>query len=1008
MHNYYIMTRFRQLLVLFVALFFVGYPSADCANPGILNRVNKMQMEKWVNATFSKLSPDEKIEQLMVMMVRPEIGPEKSQIKDWVTNFNVGGLLFAEGTTVSQAELTNYAQSISKVPLMITLDGEWGLNMRLSDAPRFPRNLVVGALSNQALIYNYGREVARECRRMGIHVNFAPDLDVNDNPDNPVIGTRSFGDNPSAVAHDGIAYAKGLEDGGVLSAAKHFPGHGSTSQDSHKSLPTVTKNGLQLNLCELAPFRKYINAGLSGVLVGHLYVPAIDKREIPSSLSEKYVNELLVGKMKFNGLIFTDALNMKGALSSSSASICVQALKAGDDLLLAPLNLDSEVAAIKAAVANGTLSQALIDEKCKKMLRYKYALGLSKPQKVAVKDVSNDVYSAQAEVLRRKMWAGAMTVFKNNNSVLPLKNLDAEKIAVVSLGAGTGTFFQTRCAMYSETSKFSYNGSGSINSLVSSLKGYNTILVGVYDNNASTKNALASISANCRNVIPVFFIKAFDVAGFKNGVARSSAAMLAYEDCDVAQDYAAQTVYGGNAASGILPISLEGIASHGAGFKYAASRLGYTVPEEVGVNSSMLNKIDALAKRGLSTKAFPGCQVLVAKDGKIICNRSYGVTDPATGTKVTVNTLYDLASVSKTTGTLPGIMKAYDSGLIRIDNPASVYIPQLRGTDKSKITLRQLLFHETGMPPVINMFNLVMDKSTYTGSILKSSPDDTYSIKVMDGAYGNKFAKMRTDIFSDSYSSKFNIPICKGIYGNRASYDTVMRTIYNVPLRADRNCVYSCLNFALLMNVEENVTHKAHNDYVTHYIYAPLGANHILYRPLTRFPLSQIAPTEQDTYLRRQVMRGYVHDEMACFSGGVQGNAGLFSNANDLAKLCQMWLNGGIYGGKRVLSASTVKLFTTVKSPNSRRGLGFDKPNKKDENSSPTCSEAPGTAYGHLGFTGTCFWVDPTNHLIFIFLCNRVYPTRNNEAFSDLDIRPHLFSEVYKSIIHKAKKSKRK
>jgi beta-N-acetylhexosaminidase len=371
MHNYYIMTRFRQLLVLFVALFFVGYQSADCANPGILNRVNKMQMEKWVNATFSKLSPDEKIEQLMVMMVRPEIGPEKSQIKDWVTNFNVGGLLFAEGTTVSQAELTNYAQSISKVPLMITLDGEWGLNMRLSDAPRFPRNLVVGALSNQALIYNYGREVARECRRMGIHVNFAPDLDVNDNPDNPVIGTRSFGDNPSAVAHDGIAYAKGLEDGGVLSAAKHFPGHGSTSQDSHKSLPTVTKNGLQLNLCELAPFRKYINAGLSGVLVGHLYVPAIDKREIPSSLSEKYVNELLVGKMKFNGLIFTDALNMKGALSSSSASICVQALKAGDDLLLAPLNLDSEVAAIKAAVANGTLSQDLIDEKCKKMLRYK-------------------------------------------------------------------------------------------------------------------------------------------------------------------------------------------------------------------------------------------------------------------------------------------------------------------------------------------------------------------------------------------------------------------------------------------------------------------------------------------------------------------------------------------------------------------------------------------------------------------------------------------------------------
>jgi CubicO group peptidase (beta-lactamase class C family) len=357
-----------------------------------------------------------------------------------------------------------------------------------------------------------------------------------------------------------------------------------------------------------------------------------------------------------------------------------------------------------------------------------------------------------------------------------------------------------------------------------------------------------------------------------------------------------------------------------------------------------------------------------------------------------------VASVSKATGTLPGVMLAYDKGLFSLDDFASKHIPGLRETDKDSITIQQLLYHESGMPASLNMFNLMMDSTTYEGKLITRRKDAEHTIKIENRAYGHKDAKLRKDITSYTHSEKFNIEASKGLYVSQETFDTIMANIYNAKLRPTNKYNYSCLNFCLLMDMEQRVTGVPHNDWVEKNIYAPLGAYHTMYRPLSKWGLSVVAPTENDTYLRRQTVHGYVHDETANFSGGVQGNAGLFSNANDLAKLCQMWLNGGKYGGQQILSPETVKLFTTSKSPTCRRGLGFDKPDMSNPDNSPTTELATASTFGHLGFTGTVFWVDPENELIFIFLCNRVVPTRNNKAFSELNIRPALFEMVYQEM----------
>ncbi len=966
--------------------------------PSIGSIRSSVACKQWVDSVYNTLTDRERIAQLFVQNVRPSREhTSNSAIKNIIADNKMGGVLLNEGVLEDYVRMVNYIRSLSDIPALITLDGEWGLSMRIRNTPRFPHNMALGAIDNDTLLYEYGREVARECRIVGVNVNFAPVLDVNSNPSNPVIGYRSFGEDPERVSKLGIAYAKGLEDGGVLSVAKHFPGHGDTSVDSHKDLPIVTHSDSLLKAVDLLPFQNYINAGLSSIMVGHLNVPAIDNSGTPTSLSKKAVTDLLCDEMGFEGLIFTDALSMKGAKSNDNN--CVRALLAGVDVLLATENPSKDLLAVENAINTGLLSKESIEEKCKKILSYKYALGLHEAKPIDIANVKEQLYSPEADAVNRKLSAALMTVLFNKTDLLPIKDLANNSIALVNIGAPVkNEVFSEFCAKYAKIDTFSSTGEALTAAQIASIKQHDIVIVGVYSDKTWAQNIFAQLKG-LDGIIPVFFMNPYKMNKFNASLQGVSTLVLAYDDTPYIREYAAQAIFGGIDVNGTLPVNLKNIAPMGTGVKLKKIRLGYVSPSIAGLDPSMERLCDSLINIGLETKAFSGCQLLVAKDGNVVYDKSCGYLDISDVDTVSNETLFDLASVSKATGTLPGIMKAYEKGLFELDVPVSKYIPGLLNTDKKNITVRELLYHESGMPPSLNMFDLMMDTTTYTKPLIERKESKLYSIKIENGAYGNNTAKLRRDITAQEYSDKFNVEAAKGLYVGQITMDTIMQHIYNAKLRDSKKFCYSCLNFCLLMDMEQRLTGKSHDEWVYENIFAPLGSYHTCYRPLTKWTVNDIASTEYDSFMRKQTIRGYVHDELADFSGGVQGNAGLFSNAEDLAKLCQMWLNGGEYGGERILSEDVVKLFTTDKSPTCRRGLGFDKPDMDNPDDSPTCEEATAATYGHLGFTGTVFWVYPDNGLIFIFLFNRVNPTRNNVAFSKLNIRPKLFSVVYNSII---------
>lgn len=960
----------------------------------------RAEAEHWADSVYNTLTERQRVAQLIFPTVNPREGDaSKALIKSFVQTNDCGGLLFSKASLSQYSSLINYAQSLADVPLLITFDGEWGLSMRINDTPRFPKNMALGAISDYDLIYEYGKEMARECLLLGIDVNFAPDVDVNTNPSNPVIGIRAFGEDPQRVAKATVAYSTGLEDGGVQSVAKHFPGHGDTDVDSHKALPTVHHSREMLENNDLVPFKEYIKAGCSGIMVGHISVPALDASGTPASLSEEITGKLLREDMGFDGLVYTDALAMKGAVDPKGRNNAVAALKAGADVLLNPVNPTKAADVILAAIKNGELDKAEVEQHVKRILRYKYVLGLN-PARIKNNDaeLAKRINSPEAKALVKRLAAASITVLENKNNILPIGKLNRKQVAVINFGEKANNDFLNTCSFYTAVEPHYTLGENFSTRSLDKINGNDVIIAAVYDDKAATIQAFDRLVKNAtKPVIGVFFITPYKLEKFASSLSALSSTVLAYDNIPEEQISAAEALFGGIAVSGKLPVNLKGIAKAGQGIEYGKSRLGFSSPVAEGMEAWLTDSIDAACLEGVRTGGFPGCQVLVAKNGNIVYDKSFGTLSMSKDSKKVNNlTAYDLASVSKATGTLAGIMKAYDQGLFTLDDRLGDLIPQVTDSGKVGITVRELLFHETGMPASVNMFYMMMDSTTYSGKLMTGKRDAEHSILIQKGAWGNNTAKLRTDILGKTKSEKFPIEASKGIFTGKCTYDTIMQRIYDIPLYSKR-FRYSCLNFCLLMDIEQRLTGRAHDEYVANEVFGPLGAYRTCYRPHSTIGVDNVAPTEKDTYLRRQTLLGYVHDELANFSGGVQGNAGLFANAGDVAKYCQMLLNDGVYGDARILSPETAKLFTTEKSPTCRRGLGFDKPDERPDYS-PTCEEASLAVFGHLGFTGTVFWVDPEQDIIFVFLNNRVNPTRDNTAFNKLNIRPHLFSLVNRAV----------
>jgi beta-glucosidase-like glycosyl hydrolase/CubicO group peptidase (beta-lactamase class C family) len=941
---------------------------------------------RWADSVFKTLSPDERIAQLF--MVAAYSNKDKAHVKEikmLVDQYKIGGLIFFQGGPLRQAMLSNCYQSCAKVPLLISMDAEWGLAMRLDSTTKFPRQMTLGAIQNDSLIYGMGVEIARQTKRLGMQVNFAPDIDINNNPLNPVIGNRSFGEDKYNVTRKAMMYMKGMQDNHVLACGKHFPGHGDTDSDSHKTLPTIKSSRARLDTLELFPFKELIRNGLGSMMVAHLSIPALDTtKNQASTLTKKIVTGLLKDTLGFKGLIFTDALNMKGVSKFyKPGEVDVKALIAGNDVLLFPEDVPTSIREIKAAIGRGEISQEEIDQRCMKILLVKQWSGLDHYRKINMKNLYNDLNTPQAELLNRRLTEASLTLLQNKNNIIPLQNLDTLKIASLSLGYKDLNIFQSTLENYSSITHFGVDKDAkqpAFDSALAQLKNYNLVIVHLNNTNNKpdkdfgltprVKSMLSALLKQNSNVIVnvsanPYILSRLDSLQYAAGV------IMSYEDNDFSQSYAAQLIFGGVGASGKLPVTASNYFKYGAGVQTQAVRFKYTIPEELGANVSLLNRIDSIAMKGIKDKVYPGCQILVAKNGKVFYQKSFGYHTYENKIKVKNTDLYDLASVTKIAASTPSMMKLTDEGKVNVDERLCFYLPELDGTNKQNIVIREMMAHQAGLKDWIPFWMKTVQKSgEYKDGIYNKTQNDFYNKRVAENLYINK-----------NYE------------------DSIYKQIAESPLKEAGTYLYSDLGYYYIRRIIQNQTGMTEDEYVRKTFYAPLGLTTMGYKPRESFDLDRIVPTEFDAKFRKQLVHGDVHDQGAAMLGGVGGHAGLFSDANDLAVLMQMYLNFGTYGGKRYIDSLTVKEFTKCQYCfGNRRGIGFDKPEMTAGKESPVCLCVSAESFGHTGFTGTMAWVDPVNGLVYIFLSNRVYPDADDNKLAKSGIRGKIHQLIYDAV----------
>ncbi len=936
----------------------------------------------WVDSVMNSLTLEQKIAQLMIIRVASNLDSVTedtlvSQVKSW----NPGGICFFKGTPLLQVALTNRLQQVVQTPLIISIDAEWGLGMRLDSTVSFPRQMTLGALEDDSLVYEMASAIAWDCKRIGVNLNFAPVVDINNNPANPVIGSRSYGEDKKAVARKGIAYMHGLQDHGVFATAKHFPGHGDTDTDSHLALPVVPFPETRLDSVELFPFKALIREGIDGVMTGHLFVPALDSLRIPATLSPEIVTRLLRGKLLFKGFTVTDALDMKGVTSSfKPGEIEVKALLAGNDILLLPQNIGVAVKAICLAVDSGIISVDLLNEKCRKILTMKSTLGLAVHHQVNPDSLVYELNPISSEVLKRKLFKNAITVVKNENNLIPLNFLEYKKIVVLSIGDTNHTPFQEMIARYAALKKINLSlpfDSSGMACAIHETGDANLVIIAVHTTtNLATKRfgiptqvyALIDSLASRRKIILDIFGSPYALSQVPV-VSKIETILISYQNEPIVQEASAEIIFGGIAANGHLPVTGSAIFPLNTGIRTPADRFEYILSEEAGISSEALKEIDSIALEGIQKQAYPGCQVLFAKNGKIFYEKSFGSVGYNDPNPVTRESIYDLASLTKVIATTLAVMRLYDEGKIQLDENLGSYLPELTGSNKENLTIREVMTHQAGLQPWIPFFEKTM-----------------------------KDRRLIPGIYDSLASAEFPFQVAENLFMRKDYRDTVFSWIIASPLRPVKDYKYSDLGFYLLARIVERVTHQDFSRYTDSVFYQPLGLQTMGFHPLNRFPASRIMPTENDLLFRNQLLRGYVHDPGAAMLGGVAGHAGLFSNSTDLAIILRMLLNGGEYGGRQYLIPSTIREFTRVQFPenHNRRGIGFDKPPDDPSPDGPVCPEASPSSFGHSGFTGTYIWADPENGLIYVFLSNRVFPDASNQKLAELNIRTRIHTAMYR------------
>jgi beta-N-acetylhexosaminidase len=881
-----------------------------------------------------------------------------------VSQRKVGGIIMAQGDVYAEAVLLNRLQSLSRIPLLVASDFERGIAMRVRRGTRFPDAMALGATRNAEYAYRMGRAVAVEARTIGIHQNYAPVADINDNPLNPVINTRSFGDDPMLVRTMVGAFIRGTIDGGCLATAKHFPGHGDTGTDSHLDLPVIDLSRARLDTVELAAFRAAVDAGVQSVMIGHIAVPALDSLGLPASLSAPMVSDLLRKEIGFRGLIVTDGLEMRALTRGFTAdTVAVLAVRAGADILLEPPDPDLAVSAVAGAVRRGEISMERVDESVRRILTVKHQLGLDRRRTVDIDAIASRISTRPNRHLAREIARDAVTLLRNRNGLLPLP--PDGPMRIVALLAGdteddrseidrpgspatsepVGTYFSQllrRRSAGTEIVRLSPESDvRELNEAVARVRRADVAILCLFVRvrtawgKIDLPDYLRTFAPRVAETNTPLVVLAFGTPYIAGNVPDAESVMCLYGDDEPVSEAAAEALFGEIPVRGRLPVSIRGKYPFGSGLDLPQTQLRRDDPAVAGFDPEDLQRVDAVVNNAIADSAFPGAQLAIVKDGLLVYDRSFGrLTYDTASPPVDEGTMYDLASLTKVIATTSAVMKLVDNGKIGLDDPVAKYIPRFDAGEKAAITIRQLLLHRGGFPPFRRLW--------------LECPDPA----------------------------------------------AVLDTIAATPLVAapGDSTIYSDLGFITLGKVVEKVSGITLDAFVKREFFGPLRMRNTTYVPPESLR-ARCAPTEIDTAWRKSLVQGTVHDENAAFIGGVSGNAGLFSTAGDLALYMQMLINRGLYAGRRYLSEKTVAEFIEKRAPAQERWLGWDMRSPHGSSAGAFFSPA---SFGHTGFTGTCIWADPARNLVVIFLTNRAYPTRANLRIAN--VRPAVNDAVMRAL----------
>jgi len=901
------------------------------------------------------LSLKEKIAQMIMVRVRGDYysadNSYRKLLKKWISEYGVGGLITFGGSIHGTFYNIKEYQSWARIPLLVGADYERGVGQWMKGSTLFPSNMAIAATNNKEFAYRQGEVTAKEANALGVHITFAPVLDINNNSKNPIINFRSYSDNPETVTKFGIEFIKGIQEHGIVACAKHYPGHGNTDIDSHSSLPTIRGSKSKLDSLELYPFMHAVKAGVKMIMVGHIALPDIDKKLKPASHSFTISTEILRNEWGFNGVLITDGMEMGGLTQATwSGEAAVRAVEAGTDILLLPMDIDKTINSIYNAVKNGRIKESRIDESIKRIWKMKTeSHSLSNNKIDSFLDLQDIIGDNKHMKLAREIAQRSITVVKDKKSLLPLKVEKIDSLAHIILSLDDNArdylkiFSNDLKRTHEHTNELFVNNKLSelgIKDIIQRLDGVKQIIISLLvrirmDKGIATIDSTHNILLSEIKKLGVPTVVISFGSPYLNSYEMIDTYMCTYGYGSVTMEAAANSLWGRQAISGILPVTLNDKYQIGFGMQINKRIYGW------GENKTKFPKAWSIIDSAINNKIFPGAQVFISKDNNILYSGGFGRhTYEKQSEKVTNKTIYDIASITKVLSTTPIIMKMVAKKQISLDQPVRFFIPEFKGGNKDLVTIRHLLTHSSG-------------------------------IKAYRKFFLEKNIKTQKDIINEIISMELEF-----MPGTKFSY--------------------SDLGFILLKEIIELLTNKPIEQIADSWIFSPLDMNSTYYLP-NESVITQIAPTEIDNIYRNRLVHGEVHDENTYLMGGVSTHAGVFSKSEDIANYAQMYLNRGSWRGNRIFKESIIKKFTKKQNTpkSSDYAIGWDTPSNNGKSSAGDFFSDG--SFGHLGFTGTSLWIDPNQNIIIVLLTNRVYPSREREGI--YGIRRKFYNAVMDQLL---------